>query len=143
MSRTAFDTSVLVAAVQSWHDEHEQALEAVSRALDGPRAVVPFHVLLETYSVLTRMPKPLRLSPEDAFALLERTLRERTDVVSLDASTAFVLLQSFRDRGIAGGAVYDAVIAEVAFRAGARSLLTLNRQHFERLAPRGLEIVEP
>jgi len=44
---------------------------------------------------------------------------------------------------VAGGAVYDAEIAEAAYRAGARRLLTLNRRHFERLAPEGLEIVEP
>ena len=44
---------------------------------------------------------------------------------------------------MAGGAVYDAEIAEAAYRAGARRLLTLNRRHFERLAPEGLEIVEP
>lgn len=53
------------------------------------------------------------------------------------------LLAGFRDREIAGGTVYDALIAEAAHRAGARSLVTLNRQHFERLAPEGLEIVEP
>jgi len=52
-------------------------------------------------------------------------------------------LDSFRDRGIAGGAVYDAAIAHAAFGAGARTLLTLNRTHFERVAPAGLEVVEP
>lgn len=42
-----------------------------------------------------------------------------------------------------GGTVYDALIAEVALRAGAIKLLTLNRRHFERVAPEGLAIVEP
>jgi len=143
VTRTALDTSVLVAAVQSWHDEHDRALEAVSRALEDAPVVVPLHVLLEAYSVLTRMPKPLRLSPESAFALLDRTLRGKAEVVSPDGHAAFGLLEGFRDRGITGGAVYDAVIAEVAFQAGARVLLTLNPQHFERLAPEGLEIAEP
>ena len=143
MSRTALDTSVLVAAVQSWHSEHERSVLAVGRALKGTPVVVPLQVLLEAYSVLTRMPKPLRLSAEDAFSLLDRTLRGRSQVANLDGEAAFELLRSFRDRGITGGAVYDAQIAEVAFRAGARSLLTLNRRHFERLAPEGLQIAEP
>jgi predicted nucleic acid-binding protein len=143
VSHTALDTSVLVAAVQVWHAEHERALEAVGRALEEPPVVVPLHVLLETYSVLTRVPKPHRLSPEPAFAALEQTLRGKAEVASLDGESAFGVLAGFRDRAVAGGAVYDALIAEVAFRAGARRLLTLNRQHFERLAPEGLAIAEP
>lgn len=143
MSRTALDTSVLVAAMQSWHTEHERCLAAVGRVLENPPVVMPLHVLVETYSVLTRMPKPLRLPPASAFSLLDRTLRGKADVTDLDGEAAFEVLAGFRDRAITGGAVYDALIAEVASRAGARSLLTLNRQHFERLAPQGLEIVEP
>lgn len=75
MSRTALDTSVLVAAIQSWHTEHERALHAVSRALAEASAVVPYHALIEAYSVLTRMPKPLRLSPESAFLIAEIAFR--------------------------------------------------------------------
>jgi predicted nucleic acid-binding protein len=143
VSRVALDTSVLVAAVQSWHEEHERSLAAVARALEDPPVVVPVHVLLEAYSVLTRMPKPRRLSPESAFILLDRTLRDKAEVKGLDGQAAFDLLQTFQDRDIAGGAVYDALIATVALRAGARKLLTLNRRHFERVAPDGLEITEP
>jgi hypothetical protein len=89
------------------------------------------------------MPKPLRLSPQDAFSLLDRTLRGRSRVVDLDGETAFELLRAFRDRGFTGGAAHDAVIPEVAFRAGAQRLLSLDRRHFERLAPEGLQIAEP
>lgn len=129
--------------MQSWHTEHERALAAVGRLLRSPPVVVPLHVLLESYSVLTRMPRPLRLSPKNALALLDRTLRGRVEVAQLADDAAFDLLEGFRDRDVTGGAVDDAAIAEVCFRAGARSLLTLNRLHFERLAPEGLEIVEP
>lgn len=143
MSRTALDTSVLVAALQTWHTEHDRALEAVARVLESPPIVLPLHVLLETYSVLTRMPKSVRLSPQDALTLLDRTLRGKADVASPDGATAFTFLERLRDHGIVGGATYDAAIAHLAFEAGARSLLTLNRRHFERVAPDGLEIVEP
>lgn len=143
MSRTALDTSVLVAAVQSWHAEHERSLAAVGRALEDPPVVVPLPVLVEAYSVLTRMPRPLRLSPESAFALLDRTLRGRAEIPSLDGAASWTLLERFRDRGITGGTVYDGLIAEIAFRAGARSLLTLNPRHLERVAPDGLAITEP
>lgn len=143
MNRTALDTSVVVAAAQAWHEEHERALDAVGRALEEPPVVLPLHALIEAYSVLTRMPRPLRMSPANAFDLLDRTFRGKAEIASLEGEAGFDLLAGFRDREIAGGTVYDALIAEAAHRAGARSLVTLNRQHFERLAPEGLEIVEP
>ncbi len=143
MNRAAVDTSVLIAAMQSWHTEHERCRTAVGRLLEVPPVIVALHVLLETYSVLTRVPKPLRLAPKHAFAQLDQTLRGKVEVARFDEDAAFDLLRGFRNRAVTGGAVYDALIAEVVFRAGARSLLTLNRQHFERLAPEGLEILEP
>lgn len=143
MSRIAVDTSVLVAAIQSWHTEHKRALEAVGAALEGDTVVVPLHVLLETFSVLTRMPKPLRLSPQTALDLLDRTLRGKAEIVELDGESAFELLRTFPERDISGGAVYDAVIAEAATHAGASALLTLNSRDFERVAPQGLEIRQP
>ncbi|MEX2240756.1 MAG: PIN domain-containing protein [Burkholderiales bacterium] len=51
----AADTSVVVAAFASWHEGHAAALRALGR---GVR--VPAHVLLESYSVLTRLPPPHR-----------------------------------------------------------------------------------
>jgi len=142
VSRIALDTSVLVAAIQSWHTDHQRALRAVGEALRGEAVVLPLHVLVESYSVLTRMPKPFRLSPETAVELLERTLGN-AEIVELGGDSVFELLRTFPARDISGGGVYDAVIAESAVRAGATSLLTLNRRDFERVAPSGLEIVQP
>ena len=143
LTRVAVDTSVLIAALQAWHPEHERSVRALNAALAEPPVIVPFHALLETYSVLTRLPRRLRLSPDTAVTLLERTLRGNVEVPGLEHDAAFALLRSFRDRDIAGGAVYDAWIAESASRAGAASILTLNRQHFDRLSPEGLAAVEP
>jgi predicted nucleic acid-binding protein len=140
---TALDTSLLIAALQSWHSEHDRCARALNRALDHPPVIVPLHALLETYSVLTRLPRRIRLAPAQAFELLDRTLRGKAEIVEMSGGEGLRMLETLRDGDITGGAVYDAVIAESAFRAGARSLLTLNRQHFERVAPDGLEIVEP
>lgn len=71
MTRIALDTSVLVAAVQSWHTEHQRAVEALGNALVGESVVVPVHALFEAYPVLTRMPGSQRLSPDGAFSLLD------------------------------------------------------------------------
>jgi len=143
LKRPAFDTSVLIAALQAWHPEHQRSLRALDEALDQPPVIVPLHALFETYSVLTRLPKRLSLSPGRAFDLLDRTLRGNSRIADVGEGHAFELLRSFQQPGITGGTVYDALIAESAFRAGADGIVTLNLKHFERLAPEGLEVVEP
>ncbi len=143
LKRPAFDTSVLIAALQSWHPEHERSLRALDDALNRPPVIVPLHALLETYSVLTRLPRRLHLSPERACDLLNRTFQSDARFPELGEGRAFELLRSFQEPQITGGAVYDALIAESARRAGADGIVTLNRKHFERVAPEGLEVVEP
>lgn len=68
----AVDTSVVVAAFATWHDGHGAALAALDR---HPR--LPAHVLLESYSVLTRLPPPHRTSPATASSFLELRFADR------------------------------------------------------------------
>ena len=53
---TALDTSIVIAAFAPWHEAHRAARRAVT-----PEAVIPAHVVTETYAVLTRMPEPFRM----------------------------------------------------------------------------------
>lgn len=64
--RWACDTSVAVAALDPVHAAHavcRQALVELRPALAG-------HAVFETYSVLTRLPLPLRLSAVQAVSVL-------------------------------------------------------------------------
>src|SRR5690625_3303694 len=58
-SGVACDTSVLVPAMVTWHPRHEDSRRTVTETVTA----LPSHVLVETYSVLTRLPAPHRLSP--------------------------------------------------------------------------------
>ena len=53
----AADTSVVIAAFASWHENHQ----AARRALDNGLRLVE-HCAVETYSVLTRLPAPHRVA---------------------------------------------------------------------------------
>ena len=64
---TGLDTSVVIAAFAPWHEAHTAARRAVT-----PDAVVPAHVLTETYAVLTRMPEPFRMDAATVAAYLAR-----------------------------------------------------------------------
>jgi predicted nucleic acid-binding protein len=140
---TAVDSSILVAALASWHENHDESRTALERVM-GPAGelVLPADVLVETYSVLTRLPSPHRLSPEDALRLLEENFADAR-TVALAATDTWRLLRTLAAAAVAGGAVYDARIVAAAVKGGAAQILTLNGRHFSRLAPDGLEIVVP
>lgn len=132
--RVALDTSVIVAAVSSWHEHHARALPLVRAALavaGGP--IVPVPALVESFSVLTRLPPPWRLRPQDAHALLDRTFRGRSTLFGLQGDQVWGLLDEATASNTAGGAAHDAHIVACARQAGAATIATFNRRHFERL----------
>lgn len=140
---TAIDTSVLIAAVSSWHEAHERCLNAVDSILAEPPVLLSQHVLTESYSVLTRLPSPHRLAPRTALSLLEETLSGVAEVVCLPPNATWHLLTGLTNADVAGGATHDAFILHSAVAGGADRILTLNDRHFERLAPAGIEVVTP
>jgi len=99
LSLVALDTSVAVPLLVQTHRNHSD----VARWRDQREVALAGHALAETYSVLTRLPGDLRLSPADAARLLAR-------LAKLPATLAGL--------GIAGGAVYDALVALAAAEHG-------------------------
>jgi predicted nucleic acid-binding protein len=103
----AADTSLVVAAFASWHERHE----AARRALDGGLRLVE-HCALETYSVLTRLPAPHRARGEVVREFLKARFPE--PFLRLSAGAYRDFLSALPDRGVSGGATYDALVAATA-----------------------------
>ena len=138
------DTSCLVAAFLSWHEHHEAAAGELERRFEGgERLVLAAHSLVECYAVLTRLPAPHRLSPADALALLRANVPSGTKIVSLDAKDHLAVLEEAAEARVAGGRIYDALIARAAREGGANVLVTLNEAHFRDLVPEEIELVNP
>jgi predicted nucleic acid-binding protein len=137
------DSSCLIAAVCAWHERHDAAVRAMETRRDaGQTLVLAGHALAETYAVLTRLPPPHRLAPQDAGALIEHNFVRGVKLVALPGRRYAALVRTLASEGIAGGGVYDAIIADSATRGRADTLLTFNPRHFEP-APAGLAIVVP
>jgi predicted nucleic acid-binding protein len=117
--KTTADTSVIVAAFATWHEHHAIALAAIKR-LD----VVVAHCVLETYSVLTRLPPPHRIAADVAADYLEMVFGKHP-MAGLSAVEQRALVATCAERGIAGGAVYDALIGAICVDAKL-SLVTLD-----------------
>lgn len=105
------DTSVAVAIVLADHDAHVETLEAVR----GLRLGLSGHAWFETFSVLTRLPPGARRSPRDVQAILEHDFPATRH---LGADAAAGLAPELAHLGIAGGSVYDALVAAAARSAG-------------------------
>ena len=107
MTALALDTSVAVPLLVRTHRSHT----VVARWWDGRDVALSGHALAETYSVLTRLPGDLRLAPADAARLLgERFL----EPLLLGSQVAGRLPDVLGGLGIAGGAVYDALVTLAA-----------------------------
>lgn len=111
---------MLIAGFAGWHESHEAADAALSDDVD----LIPAHALVETYSVLTRLPAPLRAPADVVSGYLAAVDAE---IVVLSAAEMRALIATFGARGVTGGQTYDAVIAATARRHGA-TLLTLDRR---------------
>jgi toxin FitB len=103
----AVDTSVAIPLLVRSHHDHA----AVVRWWGGRDVALAGHALAETYSVLTRLPGDARLAPADAARLL--TARFSAPLL-LSSSRARKLPETLARLGIAGGAVYDALVALAA-----------------------------
>lgn len=75
------------------------------------------HALAESYSMLTRSPLPFRLTPAQAWQLLDDAFPLEPLTLSGDGYRRILRLVS--ERGIVGGAIYDCLIAQTAVEAGA------------------------
>lgn len=138
--RVLLDTSVLVAALVRSHPRHGTAVPWLARARRGEiELVLAAHSLAELYAVLTTLPVRPRISPDTAARLRDENLPESTEVVALDADQYRDVVARMVALGLAGGVVYDALIARAAEAAGVDRLITLNEAHFRRAWPEGEE----
>jgi len=115
------DSSVVVAALATWHADHD----AARRALSGGEAGLIAHVAFETASVLTRLPEGFRI----AAPLVVESLREDFPArwLTLDGARTRSALERAVASGLRGGALYDALIAATAAHHGLR-LLSADRR---------------
>ena len=108
----AVDTSVAIPLVVRSHHDHA----AVARWWNGQEVALTGHSLAEAYSVLTRLPGDARLAPADAAQLMNA--RFSVPLV-LSRSLTRKLPDTLSRLGLAGGAVYDALVALAAKEHGA------------------------
>ena len=128
-----FDTSVLVAAFHGDHECHESSLNVFLK-FSRREAAASAHSLAEVFATLTALPGKHRVGPDQAMLFLQ-TMRERLTLVTLSEDDYYQAIDAASARGIAGGAIYDALLARCAVKINAKTLYTWNLRDFQRLGP--------
>ena len=142
--RIAFDTSVIVAGTHDMHPHHARAIVWIDAVLQQRiTGMITWHALAEIWSVLTRMPAPARLSPEQAMRVVRR-LQGVFQILQLEPSTYNEALERCTSRGLFSGVVFDALHLVGAEHAEADALVTFNGADFVRLTiPTSPRIIVP
>ncbi|HUY86937.1 MAG TPA: type II toxin-antitoxin system VapC family toxin [Acidimicrobiales bacterium] len=105
------DTSVAIPHVVGDHEHHQE----VRNLLRGRVAGLAGHAAFESFSVLTRLPPPLRLTPSSArMVLMDNFPGSRF----LSSSASNLLFEQLAELRIAGGSIYDALIGACALEFG-------------------------
>lgn len=127
------DTSVLVAAFYARHEHHGPSLDLLLQ-LPKKEACCAAHSLAEIYSVLTGRTGKDRVSGDEALLFLG-DVRERLTTIALDPAEYVEALEASARLGVAGGGIYDALLAHCALKARAKTIYTWNSKDFQRLGP--------
>jgi predicted nucleic acid-binding protein len=120
------DTGILISALFARDDRHEDC-----QALLNEEAVTSTHALAEAFAALTGQ---YRVKND----LVSEAVRSVADIVKVETISRedyLNVIESARARGFQGGAIYDALHAEVARRLKVERILTFNISNFEHVAP--------
>jgi predicted nucleic acid-binding protein len=136
------DSSVFVAASLENHPHHEQAFALLlSLREQQNRGFTSAHALIETFSVLSRMPTNPKLKPEDVLQILEANVIPYFTLVVVSSDDYLALLRDFATKEFSGGAIYDFLHLAVARKLALDSIHTFNEAEWRRLAPDLVSII--
>ncbi|HXA50013.1 MAG TPA: PIN domain-containing protein [Candidatus Acidoferrum sp.] len=128
-----FDTSVLVPVFYGDHVHHPSSMDLFIQHCKST-GCCGAHTLAEVYSTLTRMPGKHRISGDQAMLFIG-SIRERLAIIALDGEEYATALEASAARGIVGAAIYDAMLAQCAIKAGAATIYSWNERHYTQCGP--------
>ena len=137
-----FDTSLIIAGLVESHPMHKRAFPWLKRAKANEfELIVASHTLAELYAVLSALPIKPRITPLIVRKLIIENIEPNSKFISLTPGEYKSVIKQISELGLAGGIIYDALIAKVAQKSRVERLLTLNIDDFNRAWPGGEKII--
>lgn len=126
------DSSVVISALT--HSD-TKVLNKCRDELESTTVAVA-HVLFESYAKLTSLPSERRLQPDAAWQLLREMFPDKP--LTLSGAGVVRVLNLMSMHSVAGGAVYDCLIAETARERGA-TLVSRDKRAMQNYARIGVD----
>lgn len=123
------DTSIFVSAFYKKHPLHDSCLNLLSQRKKY-RFITSSHALTEYYSVMTRLPIPIKIDPLVIFSLIEENIVPYIEIASLTSNESVSFLKKASRLQIMGGNIHDFYHLNVAEKAKCDILYTLNTKDF-------------
>ena len=100
-------TSVIVAGLVDFGPPSQSARDLMVSVAEGvvPRPLAAWHCCLEFYAITTRLPRPLRISPEAALALLSLDVLPYIDVIEMPPDARLPFLQIAAIKALQAGRI--------------------------------------
>ncbi|MDR1189611.1 MAG: PIN domain-containing protein [Bifidobacteriaceae bacterium] len=130
---TAVDTSLAIPLLAQTHPDHARVIDWAS----GRKLYLSGHAATEVYSVLTRLPGDMRLTPGQAATAIDRGFE---GLLTLPEAVNSAIHHELARAMVAGGAAYDAVVA-LAAKANGAVLATRDRRARPTYEAVGAEVV--
>jgi predicted nucleic acid-binding protein len=135
MGSTFFDTSVLVSAMVTSHPAHSRTFPYFEKVFqEKETGFISTHCIAEIYAVLSVLPIKPKLSPLEVEKILQKNIYPKFEIISLSPKDYKNAVNRVSGLHLSGGILYDALHIEAAMKSGAEKLITLNHDHFEKLA---------
>lgn len=139
-----FDTSVIIAALVDQLTNHDAAFETYLQFSSDPnQGYCSTHALAECYAVMTALPLPRRILPDEARRLIEDSIRGRLAIVELNTQHYIRAIDRVASEGASSGLVNDALHLEAAIEIGCTRVYSYNLAHFRRIVPPEIELLAP
>lgn len=129
-----FDSSVLIASFIQRHPKHDLAFSWLKKAKNKEIGLcISAHSMTEIYSVLTSAPFKPKIQPAIAKRLIDENVKMDAEIVTLNESEYYEIIEDMAKRGFQSGIIFDAIILKCAYKAKVEHLLTLNIKDFSSL----------
>lgn len=98
------DSNYWIRILQSWNPHHQPTLADLEHRLNARHLLhlIP-HTLLETFSVMKRMPEPFRKPPALVNELMTLNFRDFPLIAAPPAEEAWRLIADLAQKGLGGG----------------------------------------
>ena len=135
------DTSIFVSAFWKKHPNFEPSFALISQ-YKKCKFLTSNHTLVEYYSVMTRLPLPMKMEPSLIYTVIQENIFPHVSIFSLTEKETLAFLKQAGILQIVGGNIHDYYHFHVTQKKKVDAIITWNTKDFQKFSEE-IEIKTP